>query len=82
MCKSVFVHDWRTQGIRVAEGAAMIRHNARYFSLFSPIREKSGLDAVAGSVHQYIYIPFSMEPARWPNAPPTQRPAPSRSTAA
>ena len=43
MCKSVFVHNWRTQGIRVAEGAAMIRRNARCFSLFSPIREKSGL---------------------------------------
>ena len=55
MCKSVFVHDWRTQGIRVAEGAAMIRHNARYFSLFSPIREKSGLDAVAGCASIYLH---------------------------
>ena len=82
MCKNIFVHKWRTQGIRVAEGAAMIRRNARYFSLFSPIREKSGLDAVAGVCINIFTFPSRMEPARWPNAPPTQRPAPSRSTAA
>ena len=60
MCKNVFVHQVPTQGIKVTEGIAMIRHNPRYFSLFSPIQEKSGIDAVAG-----VCINILTFPSRW-----------------
>ena len=43
MCKSVFVHIWRAQGVAAAEGVTVIGHCARYSGLYSPIWGRRGL---------------------------------------